>query len=197
LPTDWAYLAAAWLLWCLLHSLLIAGPLARGLQALLGRGSRLAYNLFALLTLIPVLLLEHRVAGEPLWSWPLWLMPLRLLMLAAALWLLYGGCRAFSLREFSGWSALVRSEPPASTDAPLITDGILSRLRHPWYAAALLLLWVRSQTPATLVSSLVLSAYLVVGAFLEERRLLVRYGAEYARYRDRVPMFIPRLRRLP
>jgi len=36
-----------------------------------------------------------------------------------------------------------------------------------------------------------LSIYLVVGAIVEERKLLVEFGQAYAEYRRRTPMLIP------
>ena len=36
-----------------------------------------------------------------------------------------------------------------------------------------------------------LSIYLVVGAFLEERKLAVEFGDAYGRYRREVSMFVP------
>jgi hypothetical protein len=37
----------------------------------------------------------------------------------------------------------------------------------------------------------VLSAYLVVGTLLEERKLVIEFGEESRRYQSRVSMFIP------
>jgi protein-S-isoprenylcysteine O-methyltransferase Ste14 len=34
-------------------------------------------------------------------------------------------------------------------------------------------------------------AYFLFGALVEERRLLKRFGAEYAEYRERVPLLVP------
>jgi hypothetical protein len=39
------------------------------------------------------------------------------------------------------------------------------------------------------------TAYLILGAKLEERKLIVKFGDRYRRYRQQVPAFIPR--RLP
>jgi protein-S-isoprenylcysteine O-methyltransferase Ste14 len=69
--------------------------------------------------------------------------------------------------------------------------GILGRVRHPWYSGAILLLWFRSLDGAGLVTSLVLTAYLVAGTLLEERKLVMEYGEEYERYQREVPMLIP------
>lgn len=109
-----------------------------------------------------------------------------------AFWLLIAAARAFDLREFTGLSALLkRPEKNALNAEVLVTSGVLSVLRHPWYAAGLLLLWLRDQTYHGFISSLVLSIYLLIGSLLEERRLMKRFGQAYEDYRRAVPMFLP------
>ncbi len=185
--------ALAWCAWCLLHSLLIAGPLSRFLHVLCGRATRVVYNLFALFSVVPLVFWEHYAGSVTIYTWPGTLLPLRLLLLVAAAWLLLAGARVFPLRSFTGWAQLSGDVPDGETETPLVTSGVLARVRHPWYSAALLLLWLRDQHLLSLVSSVVLSLYLVVGAMLEEKRLTERYGDAYRDYRRRVPMFIPRI----
>jgi len=185
--------AAAWLIWCLLHSLLISGPLARGLERFFPRTSRLVYNLIALCTLLPLLVWERQVAASPVYAWPQQLWFLRALLLLWALWLVFAAARAFDMRSFLGIAPLLNTDSHASEQEVLRTEGILAWLRHPWYAAGLILLWLRDQHTYSLVSSILLSGYLLLGAHLEERRLLRRFGASYAAYREQVPMFFPRI----
>ena len=70
-------------------------------------------------------------------------------------------------------------------------SGILGLMRHPWYVAVFFLLWASDLTAATITINLVLSGYLVVGTLLEERKLMIEFGAEYSRYQERVSMFVP------
>ena len=46
-------------------------------------------------------------------------------------------------------------------------------------------------TDVNLWPRIILSAYLVVGSILEERKLLAEIGEPYAEYRRRVPMLVP------
>ena len=64
-------------------------------------------------------------------------------------------------------------------------------VRHPWYLAALLLIWARDLTLADLVVNAVLVGYLWGGTLLEERKLVQTYGEEYRRYQAQVSMLIP------
>ena len=73
----------------------------------------------------------------------------------------------------------------------LDTTGVLSIVRHPWYLAVFILLWASDQNAATIIVNLVLSAYLIVGTLLEERKLILEFGDKYRKYQENVSMFIP------
>ena len=42
-----------------------------------------------------------------------------------------------------------------------------------------------------LLATLLISGYFVIGAFIEEKRLLSVFGEEYRQYKKQVSMFIP------
>ncbi|UCH04841.1 MAG: hypothetical protein JSW05_01400 [Candidatus Thorarchaeota archaeon] len=80
----------------------------------------------------------------------------------------------------------------------LVTDGVYSRIRHPLYLATiLLLLGMAAVYPFTnvLVFALSLGGYVLVGAWLEERKLVRQYGQEYQEYRKKAGFMLPGLRR--
>jgi len=79
----------------------------------------------------------------------------------------------------------------------LVTDGIYSRIRHPLYLATiLLLLGMAAVYPFTnvLVFALSLGGYVLIGAWLEERKLVLHYGQEYLEYRKKAGFILPGLR---
>jgi protein-S-isoprenylcysteine O-methyltransferase Ste14 len=192
--TEIVLLAAAWCTWCAIHSLLAAPGVRQRLEGwspFLSRWYRLAYNIFAAASLAPLVIwLEAAVQGPPLvqWQWP-WTVLQGAAWLAALL-LFLGGAKVYPLAEFLGLadpgSADDENRPP-----PLVTTGVLGVVRHPWYLAGLLILWARTLSFPEVVVAAILSVYLVIGAFLEEKRLLSLYGATYRRYRRQVPMFVP------
>ncbi len=196
------WLALAWGIWCSLHSLLIHPPVEQRLAAALGRWQesyRLFYNLFALLTLAPVGILYFVADPRPVLLWPPWLQPLQWLCWGAVAALTYAAARVYDMPTFLGIRHLRRSGDArggaeTSGDAGLAMTGILSRSRHPWYLAGFLLLWSRDLAARDLVTSCLLTVYLLIGIWLEERKLLRRFGDAYQAYRQQVPM-LWRLRR--
>jgi protein-S-isoprenylcysteine O-methyltransferase Ste14 len=191
-------LALGWAAWGGLHSLLISPSWMRLVSDRFPRlcpWYRLGYNMLAALTLLPLLYFKNALAGEMILSLGGVLALPRFLLLGAALWLFWAGAREYDLSVVGGLAQLRSScsfagSPYASM---LHTSGILGRVRHPWYGGVLLLLWTRTGVfdAAELVTSLILSAYVLVGARLEEKKLLHVHGQAYRDYQLVTPMFFP------
>lgn len=192
-----ALLAGAEVLWCALHSAMIATPWVEYLKRRLGtsfRYYRLAYNAIALATFLPLVAVERRLYTAPFFAWDGGWAAARYAVLAAVVVLGVAGARQYDLPEFLGLRQLGRRQPTSGGVAlgDLNTAGILGLTRHPWYLAALLLFWVRRDLDlVTLVSNSVFSVYLVVGTILEERKLVAEFGDRYRRYQTRVSMLLP------
>lgn len=197
--TDLALLAVLWIAWCVVHSLLITPAVTRRMQRMFGsafRYYRLAYNIVALVTLVAVGWFQLTIPRTVLLPQSLVHMPgvlVWMLPLAGAVFFFWRGARAYDMRIFLGLAQL-RSHP-SSSQGTLQLDGILRHVRHPWYTATILLLlaWFDG-TDVSLVTRVVLVVYTVVGALLEERKLVAEYPETYPRYQQAVPMLIPRLR---
>ncbi|MCP5155303.1 MAG: isoprenylcysteine carboxylmethyltransferase family protein [Ectothiorhodospiraceae bacterium] len=75
-----------------------------------------------------------------------------------------------------------------------VTPGPYRVVRHPLYVGWLLAFWATpTMTSAHLLFAVMTTAYILVAIQLEERDLTAALP-EYASYRDRVPMLVPRLR---
>jgi protein-S-isoprenylcysteine O-methyltransferase Ste14 len=190
-----AILTSSVVAWAAVHSWL-ASPSAKDLAGrVLGermvRAYRLAYNTFALLSFLPVLVLMRALPDHRLYMIPApWMYFFLAGQAIAAVCLLMAMLQTDTL-HFMGVRQLV--EPPRASE--LNTRGFYSLVRHPLYLFGLLLLWLAPSMSVNLLTLFVLlSIYLFVGARFEERRLLSEFGTRYEEYRQRTPMIIPRLR---
>ena len=193
-----ALLGLMWAVWGGLHSLLVSPAWMRVVSARFPRlcpWYRLAYNCLAALTLLPPLYFKDALSGATLLAWGGVLLPVRYALLGAAVWLFWAGAREYDLRVVGGLAQLRSACSFAGSPyaEELRTSGILSRVRHPWYGGALLLLWTRTGAfdAAELVTSLVFSLYVLIGVRLEERKLVHVHGDAYRAYQRGTPMFFP------
>lgn len=189
-------LALLWASWCFLHSLFISRGFAGRMKELLGRGYgyyRLAYTVFSLLSLVPVLYFQDSLRQNVIFAWP-W--PWGLLkhgMYGGAALFFYGGFQVYDLQYMIGIKQIREMRQGQKTaNTEFSTEGILRYVRHPWYSGTILLIWAfGTVTDVSLVSKTVLTGYVIIGTFLEERKLIHEIGEPYRAYRKKVPMFIP------
>jgi len=91
-----------------------------------------------------------------------------------------------------GWMSLMARIRPVFPDMP--AQGLFRLIRQPIYLAFALTLWTPPVwTPDQLALAVSFTAYCVLAPRLKERRFAARYGAQFARYRARVPYMLPRL----
>jgi protein-S-isoprenylcysteine O-methyltransferase Ste14 len=75
---------------------------------------------------------------------------------------------------------------------PFTEKGIYKYVRHPIYLSTLIIFWITPRmTFGHLLLSITWSIYVIIGATLEERRLIKEFGAQYEDYKRRVPMLFP------
>ncbi len=76
---------------------------------------------------------------------------------------------------------------------PFMVTWMYRVVRHPLYAGMLLAFWsAPTMTLGRLVFAIGMSAYIGIGVRYEERDLVRFIGQDYQRYRERVPMIVPR-----
>ena len=191
-------LALLWAGWCALHSLLISLKVVEALRAKLGdryRFYRLFFNIASVLTLIPVLWYGSTLRGPVLFHWAGPSRVFQVLLIAVSLALFYAGARHYDTGQLLGLRQIREhgSSKGLTDTGGLDTRGILGVVRHPWYTAAMLIIWARPLDASVLVTNVVLTAYLIIGTRLEEAKLIHEFGDSYRDYQRKVPMFWPRL----
>ena len=193
---DKLQLAILWALWCSLHSLLISRYFTAKVKDIWGVKSayyRLVFNAFSLLTLIPVLLYKEILPEEIIFSWPGPWKVLQFWMFLVSFILFYGGYRVFDMHYVLGTKQVHEMREGKKAEAmDFNSAGILEYVRHPWYSGAILLVLAFGPiSDVSLVTKIILTAYIVIGTFLEEKKLIFEIGEPYLQYRKRVPMLIP------
>lgn len=195
---EYTVLIVAWCAWCLLHSAMISLAVIDYLKEKLGgnyKFYRLIYNLFALVTLIPLILYESTLRSLAIFRWDGLFLILRLILLGTAGGLFLAGVLKFDMLHFLGIRQIQsgNSYSALSKNNDIDTSGILSIIRHPWYSATILLVWAGSAelyVSSFLVNG-ILTVYIFIGTVLEERKLIVEYGDTYRDYRKKVSMLFP------
>ncbi|MFQ5398063.1 MAG: NnrU family protein [Anaerolineae bacterium] len=188
--------------WALLHSLTAASTLKEFFRQRLGTRVadglyRLAYNLFAIGTFLPVLYLAAtQLPHTLLWAIP---DPFR-----AAAFLVQGiGAVGLlvSLSQTDVWDflgvrqalGLLTGEDASARPPELVTSGVYAFVRHPLYFFSLLVIWFTpTMTLNTLIFNVLVTLYFWIGAYYEERRLAAFFGEEYQNYQRSVPRLFPR-----
>ncbi len=183
-------------MWCAIHSGMICLKVTEYLKLRLGnyfRFYRLIYNLVAIVTIIPVISFGDSIEGSLIFQWEGYLLILQILLLAISIFLFIAGAKHYDIFQFLGirqiWTG--RSHSVITKGGELKTDGILSVTRHPWYLAAILLIWSREFDLSVLITNIILTLYLIIGTLLEEQKLFYEYGESYRKYQKKVSMLIP------
>jgi protein-S-isoprenylcysteine O-methyltransferase Ste14 len=179
-------------IWGVVHSFL-ASHLAKDLFRL-KMGSmdfyRLAYNIFAAISFLPILYLMATLPNQLVYEIP---SPWNLVMFGGQLLSIILLGIAFLQTDslsFVGLRQLFEKEESGA----LVIHGMYKIVRHPLYTFSLLFLWL---TPTVSQNSLTVyigsTLYILIGAYFEERKLLREFGEAYAAYKKSTPMLIPGL----
>lgn len=191
---SWLFLAV--IIWGGIHSLTASLVVKAWFHRKVGdsgmRYYRIGYNVFSALSFLPIFWLmtvlpDHVIYQVP----PPWLYLMLTGQLVAVLLLILGVLQTDSL-SFIGLRQLFEGTVGSSK---LVVRGLYRWVRHPLYTAGLVFIWL---TPVMSQNSLVVfiaaTAYILMGANFEERKLVREFGAAYEAYRSITPMLIPGLR---
>jgi protein-S-isoprenylcysteine O-methyltransferase Ste14 len=154
---------------------------------------RLFFNLIAILTLVPVALFAYSIRTQLIFHWNGYMRIGQVLLIVTSFLLFFFGGRHYDARQVLGIKQIKEGAAnKAITDTgELDTSGVLGITRHPWYLATILLIWARQMDASVIFVNVILTSYLIVGTFLEERKLIREFGEKYLTYQKRVSMLIP------
>ena len=194
--TKYLILSLLLILWCVLHSTMISIAVTEHVKKRLGsnyRFYRVFFNLISILTLLPVAVFAHSVQTPAILDWSGYMRIGQVLILGLAAWFFFLGGRHYDIRQLIGLKQIREgTTDTAITDTgELDTSGVLGMTRHPWYLATMLLIWGRQMDVSAIIVNVILTAYLIVGTYLEEKKLVKEFGEKYRNYQKKVSMLIP------
>jgi protein-S-isoprenylcysteine O-methyltransferase Ste14 len=153
------------------------------------RWYRVFYNFFVSVTFLPILALVALLPDRTLYVLPFpwaWISVALQLLSAVVIGI---GLLQSGLMSFLGLDALFGVKPAPQS---LTFKGFYAWVRHPIYTAGLVFLWSTPVLTQNLFAlNLALTLYILLGARLEERKMVAQFGEVYRRYQQRVPMFLP------
>lgn len=194
--TQHIILLLAWIVYCVLHSILASGAVKRKFQAWLGpqfKYYRFAYTLFAFAGLVAVLLYQVSIDSPLLFE-----RGLIITIFAAAFASLGAAMMMMNIIKYFVQLSGVKWLVATSVEAKLERGGLHGYVRHPLYLSTFLFiwaLWVVYPFLSLLIADVVITLYTLIALRFEEQKLLAEFGEEYRVYQQEVPMILPRLSR--
>jgi protein-S-isoprenylcysteine O-methyltransferase Ste14 len=193
---NYFLIALIWTGYCSLHSYLISIRFTKLMKRRL-KGYyafyRLFYVLISMVLLFPVFHYTGQLASEviviyhPPWSIVRYVLLILCLLICLKAFIIdYDSLSFLGIRQILSF----RKKTP-NPDLGIKKSGLLGIVRHPMYAAVIVLLWCQTFRLSDVVVNAVLTAYVIIGTMLEERKLVMEFGASYIQYQQEVPMLIP------
>lgn len=186
---NWVGLAGSLVFYAVCHSLFASNTIKKSIIENLFRSEQ-TYRLFfvaqSVFLLLPIGYFYLQLPTQLLWQ------PGIAENFIAALLGLWGlrvaqkSFQHYSLQKFLGLKTSVEDE--------LHVSGLHQVVRHPLYFASFLVLWGWVlYAPTTKVVAITIWAvlYFFIGTYLEEKKLVARFGEAYSKYRSTTPMFFP------
>lgn len=187
-------------LFAVLHSWLAGSGIKAAVRERIGEQAyeayyRLGYNVWSIVTLLPVVIALLLNPGQVIWQTEGVVSILFLVIQAAGLLGMLISLMQIDLLRFGGLRQVIAyrsGQKLPLPDEPLQVNGVYRLVRHPLYLFSLMMIWPLSvMTEGFLAFAIGSTLYFIFGSLLEERRLLGAYGEAYRRYQAQTPWLIP------
>jgi protein-S-isoprenylcysteine O-methyltransferase Ste14 len=185
-------LIGGWALYFSVHSGLASNQAKLFFKKLLGKafaGYRITYNIISSVGLLFLLLINSNIASPQLLNTNNYTRYSSLMLATVGILILKAAFKQYNLKSFLGFKA--------DEFDSLNTQGILKHMRHPIYTGTIFIVIgfvLFIPTLASVISACCIFIYLIIGIYLEEQKLIKKYGEAYMDYKRKVPALIPRLR---
>jgi methanethiol S-methyltransferase len=194
---NYLFIAFLWAAYCALHSYLISKGFTNFISRKLKKYYafyRIFYILISVALIIPLINYSAQQNSQIIIRYGSAMSVIRYIILSGSLLMFfwaffvdYDALTFFGIRQLSGlWKGEQTEEP-----GEIKQKGLLGLMRHPMYFALIIYLWCNTFSVLDIIVNSVLTIYIFIGTWLEEKKLVLEFGDAYNRYRKEVPMIIP------
>jgi protein-S-isoprenylcysteine O-methyltransferase Ste14 len=182
--TSYLMLITGWVIYFSIHSLLAIESWKKRFNS---SAYRIVYSLISIIGLLFLLTLNGSIESGNFFESEGFIKYLSLMLATFGVMTIQLGFRQYGFKSFLGIT---------EEKNELNEEGILKYIRHPIYAGVILIVtgfFLFIPNVPTMITCLCIFAYLPIGIFLEERKLIRHFGDSYLEYKKRVPLLIPRI----
>lgn len=180
----------SWVIYFFLHSFLATEEVKNYLESnwnVNRRSQRIIYSVISSAGLLVLLVLNGAIKSDNVIAVTKELKIVSMFLAGSGVLIVRAGFKYYSIKVFLGLEKESKN--------PLVTKGILSKVRHPIYSGTILItlgFLLFDPRLSTFISCVAIFIYLFIGIRLEENKLIREYGNIYLNYRTKVPMLIPK-----
>lgn len=193
----WILLSVA--LYGVIHSILASLSVKRWTAAHLGtptyqRYYRLFFSFQAFILFLPILALAVFLPDQIIYRIPQPWVWLTVILQVLAIILLLDSINQTGAMRFIGFEQALQKQA-GERKLPLVEHGMYRYVRHPIYTNIFVIMWLMPiMTWNLLALAIGVNLYNMIGAKLEERKLLLEFGQAYDQYRRKTPFMVPLLK---
>lgn len=186
------FISLCWIVYCFLHSFLANDQIKESIYNKLAVRSniyRILYNVFAIVTLVPLVIYQFSVNSIQLFHNEVVSLYIAVILIVTGLIIMLI-CVGKYFTQLSGLS-----KKHAQTEHPVLeTSGIHKYVRHPLYFGTFIFLiglFAWSPLLSHAIAVFIIIAYTIIGIRFEEKKLVKIFGSAYNDYQSKVPMIVP------
>ena len=192
---EYLLIVFLWAAYCALHSFLISIRFTKLMMRLLKNYYafyRLFYVILSIVLLIPLIKYTGYADNTILITYPMPLNIMRYILISGSLiifwWAFFFD---YDFLSFFGIRQILNFGKKNNSSKVIEKNGLLGIIRHPMYFALIIYLWCQIFSVVDLMVNALLTIYVIIGTFLEEKKLILEFGDSYIKYQQEVPMLIP------
>src|SRR5659263_353992 len=185
---NYLLIALLWTGYCALHSFLISIWFTNLMKRSLMENYafyRLFYNAVALILFVPLYLYTIQTKSEVIITYSIPFTIIRYLLISFSILLSlkafffdYDYLTFFGIRQMFDFG----KKKSQDYSGGIRKKGLLGIIRHPLYFGVLIFIWCQTFRVTDIVVNTVLTAYIIIGTRLEEKKLVLEFGDTYIKY---------------